>query len=191
MTSDEPLVMRWRWLPIPPLPLAQALPPRSVRKDDVFRVAPRPEAERAAFNFSFPTLSRQTKDLHFYRLIQIFNTPLRSLSSRDAGRSQFGYWQGRMPSFASESWWAHLWFYGDKQDGDLIVVEYGFEGGLTLWSRTKTEDDLWERYREICAAVNGGSADVEPADADVDAHRRQTSRPIGTTPWPRAPSPST
>lgn len=148
------LVIQWRWTPVPPLPLTEALPPVAHRDDALFLATEPPVAEMASFRFSFPQLAKQNPDLRFYRLIQIFNTPLLSLSTRDAGRNAFAYWRGVPPmAFRDEFKWAHLWFFKDGDDGDDLVVEYGFEGGLTLHSRLRTRQELVTRYAEICRRV--------------------------------------
>jgi hypothetical protein len=151
------LVLIWRWRPAPPpdpLQPTAELPPNSYRDDAAFRAAPRPAAETAAFARSFAQLARQTPDSHLYRLVQIFNTPLLSLTSRDAGRSEFRLWRGARPSFDGGSRWAYLWFFTDETDGDDVAVEFGFEGGLTLWSRLKDRDELARRYAVLTGRIN-------------------------------------
>jgi len=164
--ADDPLVMTWQWLPVPPWPLTRPLPARSHRDDLAFLAGTlADEAAMAAFRFSFPQLARQTPDLRFYRLIQLFNTPLRSLTTRDAGRSGYAYWQGRIPSFRDEFRWAHFWFFEDANDRDTVVVEYGFEGGLTLWSEGKNDADLAARYARIVALATRSPGQIDTVSA--------------------------
>lgn len=145
------LVVHWQWQPVPPFPTSEPLPPHKVRDDALFHAVEPQASDMASFRFSFPQLSKQTPDLRFYRLIQIFNTPLLSLSTREAGRSQFAFWNGVSPdAFRDDFRWAHLWFFKDANDGDDLAVEYGYEGGLTLYSRRKSQVDLTSRYAEIC-----------------------------------------
>ena len=144
--ESKHLVVQWQWRPKPPTPWSEALPKVEYRHDDLFLATTVHESEMATFNFSFPQLAKQTPDLRFYRLIQIFNTPLLSLSTREAGQSGFAYWRGASPKFRDDFRWAHFWFFNDASDGDTLVVEYGFDGGLILHSEIKSPDELANRY---------------------------------------------
>lgn len=152
MTSRDAsrhLIVAWRWLPVPPLPPSERLPTRQFRDDAAFRAVAHPEALRPAFRFSFPQLAQETPDLHFYGLIQLFNTPLFSMTSREAGRSSFAYWGGTSPCFIGEQRFAHFWFFEDQLDRDFLALEFGFDGGFVLHSRKKEAEELAARHAEI------------------------------------------
>ncbi len=156
MTSGDAsrhLVVEWQWLPEPPPGLERPLPTTSFRDDPAFRGVAVAESERAAFRFSFTQLALGTPDLHFYRLIQLFNTPLLSLTTRDAGRSQFAFWRGAAPTFRDEFRSAHFWFFRDQTDRDLVVAEYAFDGGLVLYSEKKPAAELARRHAQIISRL--------------------------------------
>jgi hypothetical protein len=139
-------------MPVAPLPLDQALPDGAVYGDTAaLRAVEVPETELATFRFGFPRLARLTPDLHFYRLVRVLNTPLLSLTSREAGRSGFAYWRGEMPTFRDDIRWAHFWFFEDQTDGDSVVVEYGFSGDVVIRSQKKTTAELATRYAALVA----------------------------------------
>lgn len=147
--ASRHLTVGWRWLPVPALPVDQRLPLTNFRDDAAFRSVDHPESLRPAFRFSFPQLAQATPDLHFYGLIQIFNTPLFSMTSREAGRSSFAYWGGTSPCFIGEQRFAHFWFFEDQVDPDLVALEFGFDGGFVLHSRNKSATELAARHAEI------------------------------------------
>ncbi len=147
--ASDHLTVGWRWIPVPPLPLDARLPPTRHRNDGAFRGIAVQEAERPAFRFSFPQLAQETPDLHFYKLIQIFNTPLFSMTSRDAGRSSFAYWGGSSPCFIGDQRFAHFWFFEDQLDKDRLALEFGFDGGFSLYSAKKSASELALRHAEI------------------------------------------
>lgn len=159
MTSRDAsrhLTVAWKWLPVPPLPVDGRLPETKHQDDAAFRSFTVPEAERVAFKFSFPQLALQTPDLHFYKLIQLFNTPLYSMTSREAGRSGFAYWGGASPCFIGEQRFAHFWFFADGTDGDRLVLEFGFNGAFVLHSARKSTDELRVRHAEIVRRLATG-----------------------------------
>ena len=145
--------MSWKWIPTKPLALNTALPGTVATDFETFRALRIPESERPAFLFSFPQLARQTPNLHFYRLIQLFNTPLLCLDSKDMGHHDFAYWKGVRPKVQMRNNYLYFWFFSDQNDDDLIVVEYGFDGGLTLRSEKKPAAKLQAFYQEICQRV--------------------------------------
>jgi hypothetical protein len=152
------LVIAWQWLPRAPLPLDQRLPDVCWRDAAAFVLAdelrgPEAAAVEAAYRFGFAQLARQTPDLRFYRLVQLLNTPLLSVTTRDAGRSGYAYWGGVAQEIPADHRVAHLWFFDDATDGDLVVVEYAFNGSLVLRSQKKAPELLRERYEAICARV--------------------------------------
>lgn len=168
MTSRDAsrhLTVGWRWIPVPPLPIGDRLPPESYRDDAAFRAVEHPEALRPAFRFSFPQLAQETPDLHFYGLIQLFNTPLFSMTSREAGRSSFAYWGGAAPCFIGEQRFAHFWFFEDQIDRDFLALEFGFDGGFVLRSRLKDARELAVRHAEIVRrmAAARGTAPNSPS----------------------------
>lgn len=154
LTLEKLPTMQWEWIPEPPLPLNQALPATVFTDQVLFRSNRCTELERIAFQFSFPQLFRQTPDPHFYRLIQVLNTPLLCLNSRDMGRSDFAYWQGVMPKVLMRESHLYVWFFRDQNDQDLIVAEYGFDGSFSLRTDKKPADQLQAFYLKICKHVN-------------------------------------
>lgn len=152
-TSPQPprasLVFRWQWLPTQPPSLTTPLPPAKFRDDAAFRGQVIDPSEMTTYQFSFPQLSSQTADLHFYRLIRVFNTPLLSITPRDSGRSDHALWSGIAPVFVGTNPWAHLWFFADQTDGDTIAVVYGFDGGFTLHATLKDGSELERRHDVI------------------------------------------
>jgi hypothetical protein len=145
--------LRWKWIPEQPVPINEALPKTRYRQDELFFAATPAREEEVAYRFSFPQLSRQTPDLRFYRLLQILNSPLSCLDSRDMGRSDFAYWEGVRPVVEMRNGHLYFWFFRDQNDNDLIVVEYGFDGSLTLRSERKESEQLATLYKEICVFV--------------------------------------
>lgn len=145
--------LRWKWIPEQPVPITEALPKTFYRQDKIFFAATPPKEEDVPYRFSFPQLSRQTPDLRFYRLVQILNSPLSCLDSRDMGRSDFAYWEGVRPVVDMRNGHLYFWFFRDQNDNDLIVAEYGFDGSLTLRSERKTSKQLAAFYEEICGLV--------------------------------------
>lgn len=155
LDPSKELVLRWQWLPVPPLPLQSALPGTPVDDDAAFgRALPDDAAEDAAYRFSFPQLARMTPDRRFYRLMQLFNTPLMTVTSREAGRSQFAYWGGTMQAMMDDHRYAHFWFFRDQTDGDLVVLEHSFTAMLRVRSATKTEPALRLVLAEIIDRVH-------------------------------------
>lgn len=157
LTTGRLPTFRWQWIPEKPLPLDQPLPEIHICDGQLFRnqhPGPDEEAQLAAFRFSFPQLARQTPDLQFYRLIQVLNTPLLCLDSRDLGRADFAYWRGTRPAVHMRGHYLYLWFFRDQTDQDLIVAEYGFDGSLTLRSGKKAPAVLRRFYEELCSEVN-------------------------------------
>lgn len=146
--------MRWKWIPEKPLPLTEALPITVFTDQVMFRSSQYAEGEKTAFQFSFPQLYRQTPDLHFYRLIQVLNTPLLCLDSRDMGRSEFAYWGGVRPKMVMRTSHLYFWFFRDQNDQDLIVGEFGFDGSFSLRTEKKPADQLQAFYSSICNHVN-------------------------------------
>lgn len=146
--------LRWRWIPEQPVPLNEALPKTFYRQDNLFFAAAPAKEEEVAYRFSFPQLSRQTPDLRFYRLVQILNSPLSCLDSRDMGRSDFAYWEGVRPAVDMRNGHLYFWFFRDQNDNDLIVAEYGFDGSLTLRSERKSTAQLASFYEEICGFIS-------------------------------------
>jgi hypothetical protein len=145
--------LRWKWTPIQPVPIHIALPKSLYRDDSLFFAATPPQSEEVTYRFSFPQLARQTSDLRFYRLLQILNTPLSCLDSRDMGRSDFAYWEGVRPQVDMRHGHIYFWFFRDLNDDDLIVAEYGFDGSFTLRSEKKTSTQLASFYSEVCSFV--------------------------------------
>jgi hypothetical protein len=144
-------------MPEKPLPLDQPLPDTCITDDALFRgsdAAMSGDSGLAAFRFSFPHLARQTPDLQFYRLIQVLNTPLLCLDSRDLGRADFAYWRGTRPAVQMRANYLYMWFFRDQNDQDLITAEYGFDGSFTLRSERKTTPELRGFYEELCREVN-------------------------------------
>ena len=145
--------LRWKWIPEQPVPINEVLPESCYRQDDLFFAATPANDEEVAYRFSFPQLSRQTPDLRFYRLVQILNSPISCLDSRDMGRSDFAYWGGIRPKVDMRNGHIYFWFFRDQNDQDLIVVEYGFDGSLTLRSERKSSAQLAGFYAEICESI--------------------------------------
>lgn len=159
LDPDKELVLRWNWLPERPLPLDQRLPVLAYRDDAAFRPTtstfdPQDPELLGAYRFNFSTLAKQSPDLRLYRLVQLFNTPLFSMTTRDAGRSSFAYWHGKSPEMPGDHQHAHFWFFRDGRDQDLVVLEYGFDQGLVLRSESKSRDVMRRLYDEICIRVN-------------------------------------
>lgn len=159
---EQALGLKWRWLPVPAWPLDRGLPPIMI-DDPVVSGEPRPAFDEAGaptcdegrvFRFSFPQLSVETPDLRFYRLIQIFNTPLLSVTTRDAGRTAYALWHGKQHATREDGRFAHLWFFKDETDGDDVVLEYGFNGAFRAYSRVKSPVELTARYRTIASRLN-------------------------------------
>lgn len=147
--------LRWKWIPEQPVPINEELPTTFYRQDKLFFAATPASVDEVAYRFSFPQLSRQTPDLRFYRLLQILNSPLSCLDSRDLGRSDFAYWGGVRPAVDMRNGQLYFWFFRDQNDQDLIVIEYGFDGSLTLRSERKNEEQLAVFYKRICYLVGG------------------------------------
>jgi hypothetical protein len=154
LKPEEWLVMQWQWLPRAPLPLDSALPATAVCDDAAFRAASQDPRLEPVYRFSFAPLAAQTPDLHFYRLVQHFNTPLLTMSRKDAGRSRYAYWQGETPAERIKGGFAYFWFFDDRSDGDLIVLEYDFDGRFTLRSARKTAAALRGYYDAVCRKLN-------------------------------------
>ena len=153
LDSENLPTLRWKWIPVQPVPISEPLPKTLYRQDNLFLGITPPESEHVPYRFSFPQLSRQTPDLRFYRLVQILNTPLSCLDSRDMGRSDFAYWEGVRPNVGMRHGHVYFWFFRDQNDDDLIVAEYGFDGSLTLRSENKTATQLRHFYEDICLFI--------------------------------------
>lgn len=152
---EDLLVIQWRWLPRPPVPLGEALPVAAKWEDAAqFRTSAQDERLWPLYRFNFTQLSEQTPDLSLYRLVQHFNTPLISLSRREAGRHRYAYWQGDTPLDRMRDGYAYFWFFDDQNDGDLIVLEFDFEGRFVLRSQLKKIGDLKPYYDAICEKIN-------------------------------------
>ena len=183
LDESEELAIAWRWRPLAPWPLAQALPQRKVRNDALFSLLPsevdlvgqsesahtgalEEKAEWGAYRAAFNRLAALTPDLRLYRLIRLFNAPLLSLSTRDAGHVQWAPWQGKVEPFLVEQAGeprAHLWFFGVEgdakaTDADVVVLEYTFDAGLCLRADSKPLAYLHKRYDAICRRIRTPSA---------------------------------
>lgn len=160
LRDGEHLVIDWQWLPVPPRQWTEALPVVQFRDDASFLSVESsdPAKEMTTFQFSFPQLSKQTPDLRFYKLIQVFNTPLLSLSSREAANAGFAYWRGVSPQFRDDRRWAHFWFFRDAGDQDDVVVEFGFDGGLVLYSEKKSVTEVAAKFQKVVERLTLGSA---------------------------------
>ena len=150
LDEHHELVIRWGWMPQPAWALDRALPSANWRDDDAFFAIMPPAEDAVAYGGSFPQLSQLTPDLRFYRLVRVFNTPLRSLHTREAGRAGHAYWGGAHPELDGEGRWAHLWFFKDQNDGDNVVIEYSFAGRLILRAEKKSPAALETFYSAIC-----------------------------------------
>lgn len=176
LSPDRELVIAWRWLPRAPLPPGAAFPSRRVRFPELFRGEPLVDGagEWAAYRFNFAQLAKMTPDLALYRLIRLFNTPLSTVSTREAGHAQWAYWQGHVQTIAplpGAEACAHLWFFDDQTDGDLVVLEYGFDGELTLRSEKKGEAVLKGRYEAIVARVRSPDPGLSERRARIPSPR--------------------
>jgi hypothetical protein len=160
--ETQHLTVLWQWIPVPPRPTNARLPRVAFRDDPAFLAVRPDERAWAPFRFSFPQLAKLTPDLRFYRLIQSFNTPLLSMSTREAGHSAFAYWGGAFPAFRDEFRWAHYWWFEDRTDGDTVALEYAFDGGLCLYAETKPKSDLAARHAAIVAQMRRADAASTP-----------------------------
>jgi hypothetical protein len=161
LNPDRELVIQWQWRPRPPLPSSEALPQRTARQPELFAPISGSDAEWAAYRFNFAQLAKMTPDLRLYRLVRLFNTPLSTMSTREAGHAGWAYWQGHVQAItpvAGGEACAHLWFFDDGRDGDTVVLEYGFDAQLSLRTLVKPREQLDKRLREIAARVHAPDA---------------------------------
>ncbi len=156
-------MIAWGWRPKAPPALESALAQRKVRRPALFRAGglEGSAVEWAAYRFNFAQLAKMTPDLALYRLVRLFNTPLLTVSTREAGHANWAFWQGHVQPIVPPAGGvagAHLWFFDDASDGDVVVLEYGFDGELTLRTALKPLQQLERRYAQICARVNAPDA---------------------------------
>ncbi len=168
LDTEHELVIRWGWMPQAAWAVHRPLPPTVWQDDAAFlAIAPDP-AERAAYSGSFPQLSQLSPDLRFYRLVRIFNTPIRSITTKEAGHAEYAYWGGVHQDLPDDHRWSHLWFFKDEHDGDDIVLEYTFARRLRLRSAKKAAAALAAFYTTICARL---AQPLNPTGAKIPGYR--------------------
>lgn len=152
LIPENELVLRWQWLPEPAPPLDLPFAERTARAGETFLAHDPSPQEWAAYRFNFAQLARLTPDLRLYRLVRIFNTPLLTMTTREAGHAQWRYWHGKIQKLTPPEGGepvAHLWFFADQSDGDHLVVEYGFDGTLAMRTQTKQMQALRRRLEIV------------------------------------------
>lgn len=153
LDPSKEIVLRLRWLPCEPLRAGSALPQQAFYDPETFRAGRLDDALWPAFRFNFSQLSLQTPDLYFYRLVRLFNTPLVSMSPKDARTTQYALWGGRAPAGADGKGYCHLWYFRAQADDALIALEYGYDGIFTVRSEQRSLVELAEIHREITRAM--------------------------------------
>lgn len=145
--------MKWHWQSRQPLDLDAHLPVRSFRDCSLFAAIPADEKQLASFRASFPSLYKQSPDPRLYRLSQIFNTPLLSMSGALASKHKFAYWGMVKPENWSRTGWSYFWYFNDLRDDDLIVLNYTFDEQLIIYSSNKPPKRLFDYYREVSEKI--------------------------------------
>jgi hypothetical protein len=153
LDPDKELIIRLGWLPRAPLRGDAALPTAAFRDEAAFRARPLDEALWDPYRFNFAQLAKQTPDLHFYRLVRLFNTPLVSMSPKDARSTQYALWGGRAPAGAEGQGYCHLWYFDDQADRALVALEYGYDGRFAVRSDCRSPDELQRLHAEIVSAI--------------------------------------
>ena len=154
LDPERELVMRLGWLPCQPLRGSSALPRQSFCDAETFRQVAIDEALWSGYRFGFAQLAEQTPDLHFYQLVRLFNTPLVSLSSKDARTAQYALWGGRAPAGADGTSYCHLWYFRAQVDQALIALEYGYDGNVAMRCDQRSLVELKEAYSMMTLAMN-------------------------------------
>jgi hypothetical protein len=128
MTSDHRFVIERNLTPVKPLGVDSSLPVCVTTFEDFDQLKPKGGEELSQqYGRGFATLANMTPNLRLYRLIQVFNTPIQSLSYKEAAKTQFAFW-GQKPPGAKKGGFCHLWFF------EKFVIEFGFDDRLRLYS---------------------------------------------------------
>ena len=156
-----------QWLPIAPSNFELGSLKVCINHPHEFKELPSDPVASEAYQFNFSQLYNSNEDLRLYRVIQILNTPLQTLTGRAAGDAflqatkpqvnQDGPLQSQ-PYRDAQTREIHLWFFEDQNDGDRIAVLYDDKNTLWLCSANKTFAQLNPHYLSICDWVRGDSS---------------------------------
>ena len=153
LDPEKTLVIRLGWLPCQPLKGSDALPTQAFSDPEALRAGPVDESMWPVYRFNFAQLAEQTPDLHFYQLVRVFNTPLVSMSPKDARTTQYALWGGRAPAGAEGKGYCHLWYFRALTDQALIALEYGYDGIFSVRSDARSVAELGEVHALITRAM--------------------------------------
>jgi hypothetical protein len=130
------LTLELQWIPVSPFDLDESQSRFSANALFRARSWEQDSELKKQYEFNFPRLSVMTPDLHFYKLVRVLNTPLKSIKS------------------ANEAF-HHLWFFRAAIQDRIVLAEYSPEGEFFLSYKDHPVDDvLRQAYERICALVN-------------------------------------
>ena len=112
-----------------------------------------PDDAMAAYRAGFASVAEQTPDLHLYRLIQIFNTPLLNIPLYKANDFNYSFWKSigykSMPAGST----CHIWTFQRQECSSLVIPEFRFDGLFSLHSPTLSVEQLAEAHQQVCQLV--------------------------------------